>query len=60
MDVIVCDESGWYGHIEFVKTGSGEPTHFTGENALKSGFATSATTGVCGVLDCILDLLDYE
>ena len=59
VDVIVCDESGWYGHIEFVKTGSGEPTHFTGENALKSGFATSATTGVCGVLDCILDLPYY-
>tara|TARA_B100000287_G_scaffold69796_1_gene61297 strand:- start:8756 stop:10945 length:2190 start_codon:yes stop_codon:yes gene_type:complete len=59
VDVIVCDESGWYGHVEFVKTGVGEPTNFTGENVLKSGFATSATTGVCGVLDCILDLPYY-
>ena len=59
VDVIVCDESGWYGHIEFVKTGTGEPTNFVGENVLKSGFAASATTGLCGVLDCVLDLPYY-
>ena len=59
VDVIVCDESGWYGHIEFVKTGTGEPTNFVGENVLKSGFATSATTGLCGVLDCVLDMPYY-
>ena len=59
VDVIVCDESGWYGHVEFVKTGTGEPTNFVGENVLKSGFATSATTGLCGVLDCVLDMPYY-
>ena len=59
VDVIVCDESGWYGHVEFVKTGTGEPTNFVGENVLKSGFAASATTGLCGVLDCVLDLPYY-
>ena len=55
VDLIVCDTAAWFGHIEFIKTGIGEPTNFTGTNALKSGFATSATTGVCGVLDVILD-----
>ena len=55
VDVIVCDSAAWFGHIEFIKTGTGEPTNFTGTNPLKSGFATSATTGVCGVLDVILD-----
>ena len=44
VDVILCDESGWYGHTEFVKTGTGEPSNFVGQNVLKSGFATSATT----------------
>ena len=55
VDVIVCDTAAWFGHIEFIKTGIGEPTNFVGTNPLKSGFATSATTGVCGVLDVILD-----
>ena len=55
VDIIVCDESGWYGHVEFVKTGVGEPANFVGDNVLKSGFATSSQNGVCGVLDCILD-----
>lgn len=55
VDIIVCDESAWYGHVEFVKTGVGEPTHFVGDNVLKSGFATSSQNGVCGVLDCVLD-----
>ena len=59
VDVIVCDESGWYGHIEFIKTGVGEPKNFVGENVLKEGFATSSTTGVCGVLDMILDTPYY-
>jgi len=59
VDVIVCDESGWHGHIEFIKTGVGEPTNFVGENALKSGFASSSTTGVCGVLDFVLDTPYY-
>ena len=55
VDLIVCDSAAWFGHIEFIKTGTGEPTNFTGTNPLKNGFATSATTGVCGVLDVILD-----
>ena len=55
VDIIVCDESAWYGHVEFVKTGVGEPTNFVGDNVLKSGFATSSQNGVCGVLDCVLD-----
>lgn len=59
VDVIVCDESGWYGHIEFIKTGVGEPKNFVGENVLKEGFATSSTTGVCGVLDMVLDTPYY-
>ena len=59
VDVIVCDESGWYGHIEFIKTGVGEPKNFVGENVLKEGFAASSTTGVCGVLDMVLDTPYY-
>jgi len=54
VDVVVCDTASWFGHIEFIKTGVGEPTNFVGTNVLKSGFATSATTGVCGALDVIL------
>ena len=59
VDIIVCDTSAWYGHIEFIKTGVGEPTNFIGENVLKSGFAPSATTGVCCVLDSVLDAPYY-
>ena len=59
VDVIVCDSAAWLGHIEFVKTGVGEPSNFVGTNVLKSGFATSATTGVCGVLDLILSAPYY-
>ena len=59
VDIIVCDESAWYGHVEFVKTGVGEPTNFIGDNVLKSGFATSSQNGVCGVLDCVLDAPYY-
>ena len=54
VDVIVTDSASWFGHIEFVKTGVGEPSNFVGTNVLKSGFASSATTGVCGVLDLVL------
>ena len=59
VDVIVCDESAWYGHIEFIKTGVGEPNNFVGGNVLREGFAPSATTGVCGVLDMVLDTPYY-
>jgi len=59
VDVIVSDSAGWLGHVEFVKTGIGEPDNFVGTNVLKNGFATSATTGVCGVLDLILSAPYY-
>ena len=59
VDLIVNDSAAWLGHIEFVKTGVGEPTNFVGTNVLKSGFASSATTGVCGVLDLILSAPYY-
>jgi len=59
VDLIVCDSAAWLGHIEFIKTGVGEPTNFVGTNVLKSGFAPSATTGVCGVLDVILSAPYY-
>ena len=59
VDVIVNDSAAWLGHIEFVKTGVGEPSNFVGTNVLKSGFATSSTTGVCGVLDVILSAPYY-
>ena len=59
VDVIVNDSAAWLGHIEFVKTGVGEPSNFVGTNVLKSGFAPSATTGVCGVLDLILSAPYY-
>ena len=76
VDVIVCDEDMWFGHIEFqdpdeitnIKTynssspggvgGSAStvaPSNFVGGNVLKSGFSSSATTGICGILDVILD-----
>ena len=59
IDIIVADTQAWYGHIEFIKTGEGEPTHYIGGNVLRSGFSTSSTTGVCGVLDLILDAPYY-
>ena len=59
VDLIVCDESAWHGHIEFIKTGVGEPSNFVGENVLKNGFSSSSTTGVCGVLDFALDTPYY-
>ena len=59
VDLIVSDSAAWLGHIEFVKTGTGEPVNFDGRNVLKSGFAASATTGVGGVLDLILSAPYY-
>ena len=75
VDVIVCDEDMWFGHIEFcnpsgisnIKTGDASkssattsaPTNYIGGNVLKSGFSSSATTGVCDVLDLVLDAPYY-
>ena len=74
VDVIVCDTDMWFGHIEFCNpdgitdikesdnttesTTSG-PKNYIGGNVLKSGFATSATTGVCDLLDLVLDAPYY-
>ena len=74
VDVIVCDTDMWFGHIEFCNpsgitnikqsdnttaaTTSG-PSNYIGGNVLKSGFASSATTGVCDVLDLVLDAPYY-
>ena len=74
VDLIVCDEDMWFGHIEFCNpsgisnikqsdnstaaTTSG-PSNYIGGNVLKSGFSSSATTGVCDVLDLALDAPYY-
>lgn len=56
VDVIVCDESGWYGHIEFIDTNdNNQPPAYVGGNVLNTNFAPSCTNGVCGVLDLVLD-----
>tara|TARA_B100000963_G_C22620955_1_gene669928 strand:+ start:151 stop:2400 length:2250 start_codon:yes stop_codon:yes gene_type:complete len=78
VDVIVCDQSCWFGHIEFcnpsgitdIKTYNGSngpgansstvaPSNYIGGNVLKSGYSASATTGVCDVLDLVLDAPYY-
>ena len=59
IDLVVCDSAAWYGHIEFIKTGVGEPVSYVGGNVLRSEFSPSATTGVCGVLDMVLDTPYY-
>ena len=48
VDVIVADDGSWFGHIEFVKTGVGEPQNYRGGNVLSSD-------GKCGLLDLVLD-----
>lgn len=55
VDVIVADEGFWIGHFEFQNNTGNGPTNYIGGNKLKSGFATSATTGTCDVLDLVLD-----
>ncbi len=52
VDIIVADDGSWFGHIEFVKTGVGEPQSYRGGNVLSSD-------GKCGVLDLILDAPYY-
>tara|TARA_R100000278_G_scaffold14418_4_gene15099 strand:+ start:865 stop:3771 length:2907 start_codon:yes stop_codon:yes gene_type:complete len=80
VDVIVCDEDMWFGHIEFcnpsaitdIKTydasqGDGiggnasteAPSNYVGGNALRNGFSSSSTTGMCDVLDLVLDAPYY-
>ena len=52
VDIIVVDTSIWFGHVEFVKTGVGEPDDYIGGNALDPN-------GKCGVLDLYLDAPYY-
>jgi len=60
VDVIVGDEGCWFGHVEFVSTATGfGPTNYIGGNILKAGFAPSATTGICDLLDVVLDAPYY-
>jgi len=67
VDIIVCDENVWFGHIEFQNdydtNNNSEsmtaPSNYTGGNVLKSGHATSATNGTCDVLDLVLDAPYY-
>ena len=74
VDVIVCDEDMWFGHIEFqnpsgitdikqsdnaTAASTSAPTNYVGTNVLKSGFATSSTTGTCELLDLVLDAPYY-
>ena len=80
VDVIVCDEDMWFGHIEFcnpsvmsdIRTydasqgdyvgGSAStqaPSNYVGGNALRNGFSSSSTTGMCDVLDLVLDAPYY-
>ena len=74
VDVIVCDEDMWFGHIEFMNPSgitdikqqdnataatTAAPANYVGTNVLKSGFATSSTTGICELLDLVLDAPYY-
>jgi len=71
VDVIIVDDGFWFGHIEFqssptsiklydnvTPTKTGSPINYQGGNALREGFsssASSATNGICDLLDLVLD-----
>ena len=74
IDLIVCDEDMWFGHIEFMNPSgitdikqqdnataatTAAPANYVGTNVLKAGFATSSTTGICELLDIVLDAPYY-
>ncbi len=74
VDLIVCDEDMWFGHIEFMNpsgitdikqsdnataASTAAPANYVGTNVLKAGFATSSTTGICELLDLVLDAPYY-
>ena len=74
VDVIVCDQDMWFGHIEFLNpsgisnikqsdnstaASTSAPSNYVGTNVLKSGFSSSSTTGYCEVLDLVLDAPYY-
>jgi len=51
VDVIVCDQDAWFGHIEF-QNNLGGPQNYTGGNVLPG-------SGTCDLLDLILDAPYY-
>ena len=51
VDVIVCDQDAWFGHIEF-QNNLGGPQNYTGGNPLPGN-------GTCDLLDLILDAPYY-
>ena len=51
VDVIVCDQDAWFGHIEF-QNNLGGPQNYTGGNVLPG-------SGSCDLLDLILDAPYY-
>lgn len=74
VDLIVCDDHCWFGHIEFqnpnritnVKQEDGTaaigvsgPSDYIGGNVLDSGYSASSTNGTCDVLDVVLDAPYY-
>ena len=81
VDIIVCDQDMWFGHMEFINpnrinlnniktsTADGQvsdvssttaaPSNYIGGNVLGSGFSSSATDGICDVLDLVLDAPYY-
>ena len=51
VDVIVCDQDAWFGHIEF-QNNLGGPSNYTGGNPLPG-------SGTCDLLDLVLDAPYY-
>jgi len=59
VDVIVCDEGCWFGHVEFQTNGNGGgPDNYQSGNALtRSGVST--TSGTCDLCDLVLEAPYY-
>jgi hypothetical protein len=52
VDLIVCDQDMWFGHIEFQNNLGTGPTNYTGGNVLPG-------SGSCDLLDLVLDAPYY-
>jgi hypothetical protein len=59
VDVIVCDEGCWFGHVEFqTDSNGGGPDNYQSGNVLtRSGIST--TSGTCDLLDLVLEAPYY-
>ena len=59
VDVIVCDEGCWFGHVEFqTDSNGGGPDNYQSGNALtRSGVST--TSGTCDLCDLVLEAPYY-